>query len=60
VRKQKLELCRTLLAVSTPARDHADSPFDHPHFDRCPICNLGRMVVIELLSPAPAAILDTS
>jgi hypothetical protein len=63
VRKEKLEHCRVLLAASPPHppvdsqdRDHADP--EDPH--RCPICKLGRLIVIERVSAEPFALLDTS
>jgi hypothetical protein len=62
VRKQKLIQCRALLAASQPpipvdANDRTTSVED-PH--GCPICKLGRLVVIELLSAEPVAVQDTS
>ena len=63
VRKQKLEQCRTLLGARTlsPIIDSDDSPHA-PIQDaqRCPICKLGRLIVIELLPPQPTAVPDTS
>jgi hypothetical protein len=63
VRKQKLEQCRALLGVRTlsPIIDSDDSPhapIEDTH--RCPICKLGRLIVIELLSAQPSAVPDTS
>jgi Putative transposase/Transposase zinc-binding domain len=62
VRKQKLALCRALLASRQPAL--IDSPVradahgeDHT---LCPICKLGRLIVVELLSVPPIAVYDTS
>lgn len=62
-RTQKLQLCRTLLAVcqsSTPADSHnrtdtsiGDRPF-------CPVCKLGRLIVIEFLHPEWRLTPDTS
>ena len=61
VRKQKLIQCRALLAASQPpivdSDDHTTSVED-PH--ACPICKLGRLVVIELLSAETVAVQDTS
>jgi hypothetical protein len=62
VRQPKLERCRTLLAVlpvpvSAGSGDLADpSPDTHA----CPVCKLGRLIVIELLGAQPVAIQDTS
>ena len=62
VRKQKLELCRTLLAVLQPpapvGSDSSDPYLPHTHV--CPVCKHGRMIIIELLSAQPLAIQDTS
>jgi predicted Zn-ribbon and HTH transcriptional regulator len=63
VRKQKLEQCRALLEVRTlsPIIDSDDSPhaqIEDPH--RCPICKLGRLIVIETLSAQPSSVPDTS
>jgi len=60
-RRQKIELCRELLAVRSPARPHT------PHLamdwreryelltgqpiDLCPVCSTGRMVVVTFLLP---------
>ena len=55
VRKEKLELCRALLSAAPPIPDPAtlhtqpDDPLRHP----CPVCKLGRLILIELLKPAP-------
>jgi Putative transposase/Transposase zinc-binding domain len=55
-RQQKLELCRALCA----ARQLPSSPVDikDPHL--CPICKLGRLLVVEILAPESTAIQDTS
>jgi hypothetical protein len=63
VRKQKLEQCRTLLGAGTlsPIIDSDDSPhapIQDAH--RCPICNLGRLIVIELLRAQTSVVPDTS
>ena len=63
VRQHKLELCRTLLAVrQPPASGDSDSSADPnlPDAHTCPVCNLGRLIIIELLSAQPTAIQDTS
>jgi hypothetical protein len=63
VRKQKLEQCRALLGVGTPSPviDSGDSP--HAQIEdahRCPMCKLGRLIIIELLRAQPSAVPDTS
>jgi hypothetical protein len=61
VRKQKLIQCRALLAASAaPISIDPDgsTSVEDPHC--CPICRLGRLIVIELISGATAAIQDTS
>jgi hypothetical protein len=63
VRQSKLELCRALLAVrQPPASGDSDSSAD-PHLldvHACPVCKIGRLLVIELLPAEPTAIQDTS
>jgi Putative transposase/Transposase zinc-binding domain len=56
VRKQKLQRCRHLLA----ARQLPNSPADikDPHL--CPICKLGRLLLVELLGTESIPIQDTS
>ena len=61
VRKQKLDQCRALLAAPQPLTAWQDSPevkTDDPH--RCPVCALGRLIVIELLIAQPIPAQDTS
>ena len=61
VRKQKLDQCRALLAVPQPLTDWQDRPevkTDGPQ--RCPVCALGRLIVIELLITQPIPAQDTS
>ena len=62
VRKQKLMQCRALLAASAPPipidTDDTTTSVDDPHW--CPICKLGRLIVIELLSVETTAVQDTS
>ena len=56
VRKQKLDQCRALLTVPQPLIDwsgQARSADRRPH--RCPVCALGRLIVIELLITQPIA-----
>ena len=62
VRQHKLEQCRVLLAVGQPpASADSDTRADPNLLDAhaCPVCNLGRLIVIELL-PAEPATQDTS
>ncbi len=56
VRKQKLQCYRALLA----ARQLPNSPdnSEDPHL--CPICKLGRLLVVEVLAPEAIKIQDTS
>ncbi len=63
VRKQRLEQCRALLAAREPpiASDSHERPEANiADAHRCPICMLGRLIVIELLSAEPIAVPDTS
>jgi hypothetical protein len=62
-RQHKLELCRTLLAVRPlPASADSDTSADPNLADAqaCPVCKIGRLLVIELLPASPSAIQDTS
>jgi hypothetical protein len=63
VRKHKLELCRTLLRLGPPsaptdAPSRAGADLDDPQ--RCPICQVGRLVLIELFTAERILIQDTS
>jgi hypothetical protein len=62
VRKQKLLQCRALLAASAAPipidSEPSTTTVEDPHC--CPICKLGRLVVIELISVETAAVQDTS
>lgn len=61
VRKQKLELCRVLLGAGSRAvAGDGDTEVHVEHSQRCPICELGHLVAIELVSVARVEILDTS
>jgi len=63
VRHHKLELCRTLLvARQPPASGDSDSSADPNLLDvhACPVCKIGRLLVIELLPAEPTTIQDTS
>jgi hypothetical protein len=62
VRKGKLELCRTLLAIREPLTP--DSGSADPNLPgsthACPVCKTGRLIVIELLCAPSHVLLDTS
>jgi hypothetical protein len=62
VRKQKLILCRILLATSQPPipidSEDSTTSVEDPHC--CPICKLGRLVVIEIVCAQSTALQDTS
>ena len=62
IRKQKLELCRTLLAARQPSVSAGsyDSATNVENPRPCPICELGRLMVIELLGAERTVIQDTS
>jgi hypothetical protein len=64
VRKHKLERCRDLLSTAPPVPTGdpiaIDPKPDPPQWQECPVCKLGRLILIELLSPAPVAFQDTS
>lgn len=58
VRKQKLAQCRALISAALPSITHdpvtADAECDNPQQRICPLCKLGRLILLELLSPIPA------
>jgi hypothetical protein len=62
VRKLKVALCRALLAASAAPipidSEQSTTTVEDPRC--CPICKLGRLVVIELINVATTAVLDTS
>jgi hypothetical protein len=62
VRKQKLLQCRALFAASQPPlpidSDTSTTSVEDPHC--CPICKLGRLIVIELFGPEAPAVQDSS
>jgi Putative transposase/Transposase zinc-binding domain len=63
VRQHKLEQCRILLAVrQPPASAGSDGSADPnlPDAHACPVCRLGRLIVIELLGAQPVVVQDTS
>ena len=58
-RAHKLQLCRALLAIRFPARcNPAGAPSLDPQ--TCPRCQLGHLILIELISAVPPAFADTS
>jgi Putative transposase/Transposase zinc-binding domain len=62
-RTRNLQLCRDLLAVrQTPAPADSHNPTDTSVQDRssCPICKLGRLIMIEVIHPERAMVPDTS
>jgi hypothetical protein len=60
-RRRKLQLCRALLDARQPSIITDCYPSSDPCFDRCcPACQLGRMIVVEILSPQPPVPSDTS
>jgi len=61
-RTRNLQLCRDLLAVcQTPAPADSHNPADTNVPDRssCPICKLGRLIIIEVIHPERAMVPDT-
>jgi Putative transposase/Transposase zinc-binding domain len=56
-RKEKLALCRSLLASrgaapgSTPSPSNASSEAVSEERNRCPICQTGRLVIVEIVKP---------
>lgn len=64
VRRHKLEQCRALLSAAQPDPTgdaitiHAQPDDRQGH--QCPLCKLGRLILIELLSPAPIVFQDSS
>ena len=59
VRQQKLAQCRALLAAP-PIHPDGRPPARLEDPQRCPLCKLGWMIVIELLSAGPIPTPDTS
>lgn len=59
--REKLELCRSLLAAATSPEPVADGPVSdrdaatekQPAAHVCPACDEGRMVIIEMIRPTP-------
>jgi hypothetical protein len=61
-RTEKLHLCRDLLAVGqppTPTDSHHGTDTNIEECPHCPICKLGRLIVIAVVKPEPS-ITDTS
>lgn len=61
-RKEKLALCRSLLPTSPVViRTSADSPHDSTLQERlsrrCPVCQTGRLILVQLLTAAACAFL---
>ena len=62
-RTRNLQLCRDLLAVCqtpAPADSHNPADTDLPDRSSCPICKLGRLIMIEVIRPERAMVPDTS
>lgn len=70
---EKLALCRQLLGMPAfdPERAPGDQPADYDYnhvveqlrssLGKCPVCQQGRMIVLEVLAPvASAPLIDTS
>jgi hypothetical protein len=63
IRQHKLEHCRTLLALCQPCtliRSDIGADVRRPDAKACPICKLGRLIVMELVAAAPIPFLNTS
>ena len=61
VRKSKLERCRVLLAARLPAACAGDQSTEVPQEpQRCPICKLGRLLMVEFIAVAVMMVPDTS
>ena len=62
VRKEKLDLCRTLLAARQPPTSIGTNTADPdlPDVQACPVCKTGRLIVIELLCAPSPVLQDTS
>jgi hypothetical protein len=61
VRKSKLELCRTLLAARLPAAPSAgESGEVNENAQLCPICKLGRLLLVEFIAATLMKVPDTS
>jgi hypothetical protein len=64
VRQHKLEHCRALLVALQPASSggapSAAPQAEDPPWQHCPVCKLGRLLLLELLPPAGEAFQDTS
>jgi hypothetical protein len=62
-RTRNLQLCRDWLAVCqtpAPADSHNPADTDVPDRSSCPICKLGRLIMIEDIRPERAMVPDTS
>jgi hypothetical protein len=62
IRASKLKHCLALFAVRLPIQTGSedDSPAQTEDSHRSPICNLGRRILVELLSPQSIPVVDTS
>jgi Putative transposase len=62
-RTRNLRLCRDLLAVCqtlAPADSHNPADTNVPDHSSCPICKLGRLIMIQIIHPQWAMVPDTS
>jgi len=59
VRQQKLALCRALLSAPPAPAEGAGAEIYIEQLQHCPICKLGRLVLVELVVAEPL-VLDTS
>jgi len=62
-RTRNLQLCRDLLAVRqlpTPANSQGRAETTIEDWPSCPICKLGRLIMIEVIHPERATVPDTS
>ena len=58
-RRQKISLCRKLLDVALPTKPQRSNPRKDSHtteqeakpIDRCPVCMVGRLRLVEILLP---------
>jgi hypothetical protein len=60
VRKHKLEQCRALLCATPPSDSKSAAHAADAHSQLCPICNLGRLILCQLLPAQSITIADTS
>ena len=59
VRQQKLALCHALLSAPSAPAEGAGAEIYIEQLQHCPICKLGRLVLVQLVAAEPL-VLDTS